>query len=78
MPYSPLAQSNFLYDKDDKHLARLYTFLESGTSKSPLDTVKLLGIDLSKDAPWKEAQNIVNEWIEEYIKIAKELKYISK
>ena len=67
-----------IYDKDDKQLARLYTFLESGTSKSPLDTVKLLGIDLSKDAPWKEAQNIVNEWIEEYIKIAKELKYINK
>ncbi|MBO6021673.1 hypothetical protein J6P59_06235 [bacterium] len=40
-----------IHDKDDKQLARLYTFLESGTSKSPLETVKLLGIDLSKDAP---------------------------
>ena len=67
-----------IHDKDDKQLARLYTFLESGTSKSPLETVKLLGIDLSKDAPWQEAQKIVDEWIEEYIKIAKELKYINK
>ncbi|MBQ5543649.1 MAG: oligoendopeptidase F, partial [Mycoplasmataceae bacterium] len=67
-----------IHDKDDKQLARLYTFLESGTSKSPLETVKLLGIDLSKDAPWQEAQKIVDEWIEEYIKIAKELKYITK
>lgn len=65
-----------IHDNDPKQKSRLFTFLESGTSKSPLDTVKLLGIDLSKDAPWKEANKIVSEWIDEYIKIAKELKYI--
>lgn len=65
-----------IHDDDAKQKARLFAFLQSGTSKSPLDTVKLLGIDLSKDAPWKEANNIVSEWIAEYIKIAKELKYI--
>lgn len=61
---------------DGKQLQRLMNFLRSGTSKSPLDTVKLLGIDLTKKAPWQEAKQIVDEWIAEYLKIAEELKYL--
>lgn len=38
-------------------------FLESGNSKSPLETIKLLGIDLQENDPWQIAKQIVSEWI---------------
>lgn len=54
----------------------LFKFLSSGNSLSPLDTIKLLGIDLTTEEPWLEAKEIFESWINEYISLAKELKYI--
>ncbi|MBO6104152.1 hypothetical protein J6W32_03535 [bacterium] len=36
---------------DKKQIQRFQAFLQSGTSRSPLETVKLLGVDLTKDTP---------------------------
>lgn len=45
---------------------RVFSFLSSGGSKEPLETIKLLDIDLSKSQPWEEAHSILKKWIEEY------------
>lgn len=63
-------------DSDKKQIQRFQAFLQSGTSRSPLETVKLLGVDLTKDTPWKEAIKIVDGWIDEYNKLAQELKLV--
>ncbi|MBQ3621945.1 hypothetical protein II941_04180 [bacterium] len=38
-------------DSGKKQIQRFQAFLQSGTSRSPLETVKLLGVDLTKDTP---------------------------
>ncbi|MBO7085377.1 hypothetical protein J6W20_05785 [bacterium] len=38
-------------DEEKKQIHRFQAFLQSGTSRSPLETVKLLGVDLTKDTP---------------------------
>ena len=63
-------------DSSKKQIQRFQAFLQSGTSRSPLETVKLLGVDLTKDTPWKEAIKIVDGWIDEYNKLAQELKLV--
>lgn len=46
-------------------------FLSSGTSKSPLETIKILGIDLHDPKVWKEAITIINEFIAKFKTIRK-------
>ncbi|MGL4948341.1 MAG: oligoendopeptidase F [Mycoplasma sp.] len=47
----------------------LMKFLSSGTSLSPIDTIKILGIDLYEEAPWKEAKDIIDEFINKFLEI---------
>ena len=55
---------------------KLFNFLSSGSSKTPIETIKLLGVDLTTEQPWDKANEIIKSWLNEYKKIAKELKYI--
>lgn len=61
--------SQRIIDGDKKFLNKYYDFLKSGCSLSPLDTVRILGIDLTKKEPWEEAKIIIDS----YIKIFKKL-----
>lgn len=51
----------------------LFNFLKSGTSLNPLETIKLLDIDLETDAPYEEAEKILSEWIDEFVEIVNKL-----
>lgn len=50
-----------------------FKFLSSGMSLSPLETIKLLNIDLTQSQPWQEAGSIVESWINDFIKIGKKI-----
>ncbi|MDE6289216.1 MAG: oligoendopeptidase F, partial [Ureaplasma sp.] len=63
-------------NQDNSAREKLFNFLSSGSSKTPIDTIKLLGIDLSTEQPWDKANSIIKSWLNEYKKLAKELKYI--
>ncbi|GAA5414964.1 oligoendopeptidase F [Ureaplasma ceti] len=52
---------------------RLFNFLSSGDSLSPLDTIKLLNVDLEQSQPWEEAGQILSSWIEEFVAVKNEL-----
>lgn len=64
--------ANKIYHKDQEFIDKYYSFLKSGTSKSPLETIKILGIDLASSVPWENAINIINE----FVSLFKELKKI--
>ncbi|MCV3743274.1 oligoendopeptidase F [Ureaplasma sp. ES3154-GEN] len=59
--------------KDEANKKYLYDFLSSGGSRSPLDTIKLLNINLNDTQTWVDGINIVNEWINEYTALIDEL-----
>ncbi len=54
--------------------AKLFSFLSSGNKLSPLETIKLLGINLEEDEAWTEAYNIFESWVSEFEKCAKKQK----
>ncbi len=56
---------------DQAFINKYYEFLKSGTSKSPLDTIKILGIDLNESAPWEYANEVIQEFIKRFKKIKK-------
>lgn len=58
-----------LYEQDDSFKKRYFDFLSSGTSLSPHDTIKLLGIDLNKQDLYDEVFAEVNAWIEKFKKL---------
>ena len=60
-----------LFNDDKGFKEKYFEFLSSGSSMSPMDTIKLLGIDLTSDQPWQEALNIVNKWIQNFAKLTK-------
>ena len=51
----------------------LFKFLSSGSSLNPLDTIRLLDVDLEKNEPWQEAGRIFETWVDEFVKTQKEL-----
>ena len=51
----------------------LFKFLSSGSSLSPLDTIKLLDVDLQQSQPWVEAGEILKSWVDEFVKTKEEL-----
>ncbi len=56
----------------EKGFLELYKkFLSSGTSMNPIETIKILGIDLYDAKPWQEAKTIMSDFIKEYLKIKK-------
>ncbi|WP_052663514.1 oligoendopeptidase F [[Mycoplasma] testudinis] len=54
-----------IIEKQPQALENFYKFLRSGNSLSPLETIKLLGIDLTKPQAWHEALAIVSEWVDQ-------------
>jgi oligoendopeptidase F len=51
--------ANKIINKEPKILDKFYVFLKSGVSKSPLETIKLLGIDLMTKEPYDEAKRFI-------------------
>lgn len=62
--------ANKIFSKDKDFTKKYFDFLSSGTSLSPLDTINILGIDLTKSEPWQEALKIVENWINNFKKIS--------
>ncbi|MGL5630558.1 MAG: oligoendopeptidase F [Mycoplasmoidaceae bacterium] len=58
-----------LYEGDKEIHKKYLKFLESGSSLSPIETIKLLGIDFEKNDIWDECQNVLNYFITEYEKL---------
>lgn len=58
--------SDRIIRKVDGAKEKFFDFLKSGNALSPLDTIKLLGVDLTKAEPWQEAAQIVHTWIKEF------------
>ena len=66
--------SKKIYEGDKDAIKRYFYFLKSGSSLSPIDTIKLLGIDCSKKEVWDECFKNINDLIVEFNKIT--LKYM--
>lgn len=66
-----LLTANKIFYGNQADLEQYYTFLRSGVSRNTLDTLGLLGFDLTTAQPWVQASEILHEWIEEYTRLAK-------
>lgn len=60
-----------IYHGDNDMKERYMKFLSSGTSLSPIETIKLLNIDLYSSDPWIEASKIINGFIKRFKTIKK-------
>lgn len=58
-----------IVDGDKTMIERYFEFLSSGSSKNPIDTIKILGIDLSDKNTYHEVYKIVKNWISDFNKI---------
>lgn len=63
-----------IFNNDQKFIEKYKNFLKSGSSLSPLDTIRILDIDLEKESTWNESISIVTKLIDEFIKISNKLK----
>lgn len=61
--------ANRIINKHPQATEKYMEFLKSGTSRSPIDTIKLLDIDLYNEKPWQEAHEIMNTFIDEFCSI---------
>lgn len=61
--------ANRIINKQPQTIEKYMEFLKSGTSRSPMDTIKLLDIDLYDQKPWQEAQEIIDKFIDEFCAI---------
>jgi oligoendopeptidase F len=52
--------ANEIYRGNQDMIQKYFRFLSSGSSLSPLDTIKLLGVDLNKPKVYQDAKNILN------------------
>jgi oligoendopeptidase F len=52
-----------IYQGDTKMLSNYYQFLSSGNSKSPLDTIAILGIDLNDTRTYLQVRKIIDRLI---------------
>lgn len=62
-----------IYNKDQNFINLYKNFLRSGSSLAPIDTIKLLEIDLEKEDVWKEVFNIINKLVIEFKKLSKKI-----
>jgi oligoendopeptidase F len=53
--------ANKIYQGDNRTINKYFDFLSSGDSKSPLDTIKILGIDLYDKKVYQEVNKIVGQ-----------------
>ncbi|WP_216082826.1 M3 family metallopeptidase [Candidatus Mycoplasma haematohominis] len=59
--------------KDPSYMDKYFEFLRSGTSKSNLDTLKILGIDLERSAIWTRVKDEIHKWVSEYVRLTAEI-----
>jgi oligoendopeptidase F len=50
-----------IYRGDQGMLKKYFTFLSSGSSLSPIETIKLLGVDLNAPDTYQQTKTIVND-----------------
>ncbi len=62
-----------LIHHDQATLDAYYEFLSAGNSLSPMETIKLLGIDLAQTDPWVQASKILDGWVLEYTSLVKKV-----
>lgn len=55
-----------IYKQDQNTLKFYFNFLKSGSSLSPVDTIKLLGIDLTQKQTYDEVNSILNELLKKF------------
>jgi oligoendopeptidase F len=60
--------ANKIINKEKGILDKFYKFLKSGTSKSPIETIKILGIDLNSPSTYNESINFINKLLKLYNK----------
>lgn len=58
-----------IYSKDRTMLKKYFEFLSSGCSKSPLETIKILGVDLYSDKPYIESKKFIDKMINKFSKL---------
>ena len=63
--------SNKIWNNDKQALNNYFKFLKSGSSLSPLETIKLLDIDFNDNNIWNECKTILENLIKKYKMIAK-------
>lgn len=57
-----------IFNKDQQFIKKYFDFLKSGSSLSPIDTIKLLGFDFYKDDAFCECYSILENFIKAYNK----------
>lgn len=60
-----------LFNNDAEFKEKYFSFLKSGSSLSPIETIKLLGIDLYQKDSFVETYKILEELINQYIQLSK-------
>lgn len=63
--------ANRIINGEKNAVENYINFLKSGTSLNPIDTIKLLDIDLSSEETWKEANDIIDIYINDFLLIKK-------
>ncbi len=58
-----------IYGKDKNMLNKYFEFLSSGSSKSPLETIKLLDVDLYNDKLYIESKKFIDKMINKFSKL---------
>lgn len=58
-----------IYSGNKTMLNNYIKFLKVGTSKPPLETIKILGIDLTKSEVYLKAKNILNLLVKQFVKL---------
>lgn len=66
-----LIAASRIWNGDKNFLNKYFEFLKSGSSKSPIDTIKILGIDFSDEKVWNECELFIKKLINEYNSIYK-------
>ena len=66
--------ANKIYDGDTNMRDKYIEMLKSGSTKTPLDTLKIVGIDMTKKEVYESAIKMFNDTIDEFEKVMKEVK----
>lgn len=60
-----------LFHEDKTIIKKYFDFLSVGNSLSPMETIKLLDIDLYSNEPWEQASQILKKWLLDYTSLVK-------
>ena len=69
-----ISTTGYLHLKNDKNGARDWlNFLKSGGSKTPLETVRIIGADISTDKPLRDTIQFLSDTVEQIIQYSEDL-----